>query len=228
MSGGRGFSPRPSNRTLSAMTLSFLHIIRIVVRHAPALSLYALIVVAAPATADHKPRSIAGQLLVATEAMPDPRFAETVIYMVEHDSEGALGLIVNRVMREVPVADILDGFGIDGSEATGSIRVHAGGPVMPANGFALHNGDYEAAGTVTVTAKTAFTPGIQALLDGTEGKGPAKLMFALGVSSWGPGQLERELGSGSWVVVPADDGFLFGADDDAKWARALRRRGIDL
>src|SRR4029077_19152124 len=76
-----------------------------------------------------------GQLLVATPEMRDPRFAETVIYMVKHDADGALGLVINRPLAKGPVEDLLKGFGMEGSEAKGEIIVHYGGPVSPRAGF---------------------------------------------------------------------------------------------
>ena len=64
----------------------------------------------APPVAD----GLAGKLLVATPKMPDPRFAKTVIFMVTHDASGAMGLVLNRPMGEIPVASLLEEFGIEG------------------------------------------------------------------------------------------------------------------
>ena len=85
---------------------------------------------------------LAGQLLVATEQMPDPRFFQTVIYMVRHDATGALGLVVNRPLGDVRLKDLLERSGLDGRDVTGSIRVHDGGPVERGRAFVLHTADY--------------------------------------------------------------------------------------
>ena len=78
---------------------------------------------------------LTGQLLVATPEMRDPRFAETVIYMVKHSAEGAFGLVINRPLAKGPVEDLLKGFGMDSSGAKGEIIIHYGGPVSPQRGL---------------------------------------------------------------------------------------------
>src|SRR5689334_13862853 len=62
-------------------------------------------------TADTGDRGFAGQLLVASEEMKDPRFLETVIYLVRHNAEGTLGLVINRPVAKGPIDDLLKGFG---------------------------------------------------------------------------------------------------------------------
>ncbi len=74
------------------------------------------------------PKSLAGQLLVAAPGMPDPRFAKTVIFMVRHDRDGAMGLVVNRVLGIGSAARLLEGAGIDAEDVDGDakVRVHYG------------------------------------------------------------------------------------------------------
>src|SRR5262245_9353317 len=73
--------------------------------------------------------ALAGQLLVALDELRDPRFFHTVIYMVRHGSDGAMGLVVNRPLGDVPASELLGGLGIHDDRAQGTIRVHYGGPV---------------------------------------------------------------------------------------------------
>jgi len=193
------------------------------------LAIVAAWLLAVPAAAaEEESNSVAGQLLVATEKMPDPRFAETVIYMVGHDAEGAMGVVLNLALETMPVADILRGFGEDPSGASGARRILAGGPVFPDRGFVLHSADYATEGTIAVDGDLAFTPGIRPLRDTVGGTGPAQALVFLGISSWGPGQLEGELLRAGWAVVPADAEIVFDDDLDGKWRLALSRRGIDL
>ncbi len=81
---------------------------------------------ATAAAAEEASNSVAGKLLVATEQMPDPRFAETVIYMVGHDAEGAMGVVINLALETMPVADILRGFGEDPAGLPGAQGATAG------------------------------------------------------------------------------------------------------
>jgi putative transcriptional regulator len=60
------------------------------------------------------------------------------------------------------------------------------------------------------------------------GEGPGGYLFAFGYSGWAPGQLESEIEEGSWIDVPAEDAFLFGEDDEAKWQTAVDRYSVDL
>ncbi len=100
---------------------------------------------------------LSGKLLIATPEMPDPRFAETVIFMVKHDASGAMGLVLNRPMGEIPVASLLEAFGIEGVSADGDIRLHYGGPVELNRGMVLHTADYVSDETVVVNGSVALT-----------------------------------------------------------------------
>src|SRR5215831_8311152 len=84
------------------------------------------------------PRSLKGQLLVATDAIGDPRFHHTVIYMVQHDAAGAMGVVVNKPLGEAQLASLLDRLHRDSRGVSGTIRVHYGGPVELDAGLALH------------------------------------------------------------------------------------------
>jgi len=173
-------------------------------------------------------RFLTGQMLVAVETMPDPRFAETVIYLIKHNTHGAFGLVVNRILGESEAATILEGLGEKTDGASGTIRVHSGGPVDPNHAFVLHSTDYRGEGTEAIDDRVAMTRDVQVLRDILESKGPKRSLFAFGYAGWGPGQLERELIRRDWYVAPADMDILFDRDVDTKWERALARRGIDL
>ncbi|HXV48859.1 MAG TPA: YqgE/AlgH family protein, partial [Candidatus Binatia bacterium] len=84
---------------------------------------------------------MAGKLLVASEAMKDPRFFESVIYLVKHDADGTLGLIINRPLANGPIDDLLKGFGAEATGSQSEITVHYGGPVSSRQGFLLHSDD---------------------------------------------------------------------------------------
>lgn len=176
-------------------------------------------------------KSLAGQFLVATEALRDPRFARTVIYMVRHDASGALGLVVNRPVRDVPLAPLLRQFGLDDRGVNGSIRLHYGGPVEPASGFLLHTAEYATAGTERVAgdiAVTVLSPRPEVLGEIAHGGGPRRFLFVLGYAGWGPGQLEDEIDNGAWITVPADESLLFDDDHARKWDRAMSRRRFTI
>ncbi len=172
--------------------------------------------------------SVAGQLLVATKKMGDPRFAETVIYMVKHDATGAMGVVVNLPMGEVSAADLLDQLGVESEGVSGSIRMHYGGPVEARRGFVLHSPDYVGDGTLVVDGAVAMTRDREIIRDMVSGAGPQRSLLAFGYAGWGAGQLESEFMTGSWITVPADEALVFDDDSDGKWRRAIARRAIEL
>ena len=167
-------------------------------------------------------RSVAGRLLVATEDMRDPRFAESVIYMVRHDATGALGLVVNRPLQPMSLALLLERLGMPGANAPGDVLVHWGGPVETGRAFALHTPEYRAEGTVVVKERVAFTGSRKILEAMATRAGPRRLLFAIGYAGWAPGQLEAELERGGWLTAGADEDVLFDGDHASKWRR---RRG---
>lgn len=171
---------------------------------------------------------LTGQLLVAAPSMPDPRFAETVIFMVRHDSTGAMGIVVNRPVGVAALADLLKSTGQDATGVEGDIIVRTGGPVGQELGFLLHSTDYKTEGTIQVTDRIAMSGRPEVLADVAKGKGPRRVLLAFGYAGWSPGQLESEMMEGSWVTAPADDAIVFDDADATKWQRASARRGIDL
>ena len=169
-----------------------------------------------------------GRLLVATPKLGDPRFQETVIYMVHHNRNGALGLVVNRSLGSGPMDKLLEGFGLDTEGTEGSIRIHYGGPVSPGTGFVLHSPDYHGPGTTRVPDGLAMTTQLNVLKAMAEGKGPRQSLFVLGYAGWGPGQLEGELARDDWLTAPADDNLIFSDDPDGVWDKAMAKAGIVL
>ena len=181
---------------------------------------------AVQALAEHK--SVAGQMLVASETMGDPRFAETVIYMVEHDQTGALGLVVNRPLGDAPVAEILERLELDPESAAGSIAVHTGGPVEPGRIFILHSTEVMAADSKAIADDIALTTGPEILRLLGQGAGPKQSLFFIGYAGWGPGQLDGELARADWFVIPGAMDLVFAKDPAQTWHAALQRRGVDL
>jgi putative transcriptional regulator len=179
-----------------------------------------------------EPRSqavdLTGQLLVATSEMPDPRFAHTVIYMIHHDATGAQGVVLNRPLREIPLAMLLDQMGMESKGVQETIRLYAGGPVDTLRVLVLHTAGYKSEGTLEVRNGIAVTWEPEILRAIAQGKGPRRTLFALGYAGWAPGQLEAEMKNGAWARATADEALVFDSDDGSKWDRAMARRKIDL
>jgi putative transcriptional regulator len=172
--------------------------------------------------------SLAGQLLVAGPEMGDPRFAETVIYVVAHSDKGAFGVIINQPVKSVSFAELFHLLHLDSDAGTGSLSVHYGGPVEPGLGLILHSRDVTLGDADVVAGDLAATTEPEMLRRIASGKGPSRYLFALGYAGWAPGQLETELGRSDWFVIPADPSLIFTDHPEETWKRALARRSTTL
>ena len=175
------------------------------------------------------PERFAGKLLVADASLKDPNFARSVIYLVRHDAEGAFGLIINKPLAKLPLADMLRQLDVEGSETEAELDLYFGGPVQGELGFVLHSRDFAAAkSTTTVQGGYAVSDVRQVLRAISEQKGPEKALFAVGYAGWAPDQLDAELERGDWNVIDADDALVFDLPVSEKWLVAHDRRSLKL
>ncbi|HVM40912.1 MAG TPA: YqgE/AlgH family protein [Acidimicrobiia bacterium] len=167
--------------------------------------------------------SLEGRLLVASPTLLDPNFFRAVVYVVDHDEEGALGVILNRP-SPVELDEALAGW--DGA-ASPPTRVFVGGPVQPEAAVCLAR-PRPGAGDIIGDAITLLPGGIASVdLDGD----PALVASAIeslrvfsGYAGWAAGQLDAEVDSGDWFVVDALPGDVFDPDPDDLWRRVLGRQ----
>ena len=172
--------------------------------------------------------SLTGHLLIAAPTMGDPRFAHTVILMVRHDRNGALGIVINRPIGERPLASVLEALGVKDTAVAGQVRIFAGGPVQPEIGFVVHSAEYHRSDTVDIDGRVAMTSSLEILRDIGNHRGPSKSLIAFGYAGWAPGQLEGEIAHGFWFTTPQDAKLVFDEDRDEVWDNAMKRRTQDL
>lgn len=173
------------------------------------------------------PTELAGKLLIAMPDMSDPRFAKTVIYMCAHSDEGGMGLIINKPAPDLDFDALLSQLEITSAPQMRAPDVQFGGPVEQQRGFVLHSSDYGLEeGTLKVDDDMCMTATLQVIEDIALGRGPAKAVFALGYSGWGPGQLEYEISQNGWLTCDATPELVFDTPNDKKWSGALARLGI--
>jgi putative transcriptional regulator len=165
--------------------------------------------------------SLAGQLLVAAPDQHGTAFDRTVILMVRHNKEGAVGIVINRPGARRPIAEVLAQLGGDVSGVTGEVRVFAGGPFDTVIAFAVHSGEYRHLETMDIDGRMAMSGAAEVLRDLGLGHGPRKSLIAFGYAGWAPEQLEQELANGFWLVVPEDPALVFDDDRAKVWAEAL-------
>lgn len=171
---------------------------------------------------------LAGQILIAMPSMSDPRFARTVIYLCAHNADGAMGLVLNRLIGSITFKDLLEELKVeDRPSGEASVpAIHFGGPVETGRGFVLHSADYAGPDSMPLSGAFALTATVDILKAIAAGEGPQQHLLALGYAGWGPGQLDGELQENAWLCVEADPELVFDAGLDEKWDRALAKLGI--
>lgn len=181
--------------------------------------------------ADKSTGWISGKLLVAMPSLNDKRFHKSVIFICAHDEKGAMGIIINRAIKNLAMSTLLEDLLVPviNKEETDKSTIYIGGPVETRRGFLLHSSDFFSKDTITVDKDYAVTGTIEALKDvlGNNETGPKKHLFALGYAGWDSGQLEEEIKENSWLICDADSSLIFSTDDNKKWALALQHMGID-
>ena len=176
-----------------------------------------------------------GHVLVAMPGMTDQRFARSVIYLCAHSKDGAMGLVINQRAKRVKFSDLLVQLEvIDEQEVirlpkrAGALQVLKGGPVETQRGFVLHSSDYHVEDTtMPIDKAVSLTATVDILRAIAKDAGPYQAVLALGYAGWGAGQLEKEIQQNGWLSCEADADLVFGPDLESKYARAMRKIGID-
>jgi len=177
---------------------------------------------------ENKPKDgyLTGQLLIATPAMNESYFNKTVIYILSHSAEGAMGIIVNNVIQNLSSTLIFNHLNIERGQLHKDMPIHLGGPVDSQRGFVLHTIDYTI-DTLQVTEPIALSSNLQILKDIAAGSGPNKSLLALGYAGWEAGQLENEMAENSWLTIQATEELVFDVSNQTKWDVAIKSIGIN-
>lgn len=182
-----------------------------------------MIIKAQPTGKSRPETSLAGHVLIAMPGLPDPEFANSVVYMCAHSEEGAMGIVLNRPIAAPRFADLLEQLEVKPVPPSREIALCKGGPVDNARGFVLHTSDWTGDGSVKVDEDVALTASLDILTALARGGGPRSGILALGYANWGPGQLDTEILQNSWLHAQPDHGLLFDDDHETKWARAMAK-----
>ncbi len=176
------------------------------------------------------PTSLAPAFLLSMPQLADPNFKRTVVLLVQHDADGAFGLVVNRrlettaritVNLDPPVTSDRD------------LQLWIGGPVEPQSSWILvgrvaqEADDREVYGGMRITDSLYLSRSPDLLRRLLEPDPPERARLIVGYSGWGPGQLESELESSSWLVSDVDHDLIFNTAADRMWETAIRRLGAD-
>ena len=146
---------------------------------------------------------LANQLLIAMPGMLDDQFAGTVVYLCEHNSQGAMGLVINRPTN-IDLKDLFEKIELKLEiSPLQKLPVYLGGPVQTERGFVLHPQavDLRYSSSLTVPGGLAMTTSKDVLEAVALGQGPGQFMMTLGYAGWNAGQLEDEISRNGWLNV---------------------------
>ncbi len=171
--------------------------------------------------------SLSHQFIVAMPDLNDPWFSGTVSYLFQHDQDGCMGLVINR-LTSMKLGEVFDSLDIPcDDEELRDRNVYSGGPVMPEHGFIIHHSAEGPWSSTVNNGHISITTSPDILEAIAKGRGPSDYLVCLGCSGWSPGQLEGELKGNAWLTVPGDLALIFEEGIETRYDAALKRLGID-
>ncbi|MNM75441.1 hypothetical protein D3C81_872260 [compost metagenome] len=174
------------------------------------------------------PTYLKNHFLIAMPHMADPNFAQTVTYLVEHNEQGAMGLVINRPSG-LSLSDVLEQLRPDELPPARcqAMNIFSGGPVQTDRGFVLHPTGKHYQATLEL-GDLALSTSQDVLFAIADGSGPERSLITLGYAGWDAGQLEAELSDNAWLTCPADLAVLFDTPAEQRLSAAAERLGINL
>jgi putative transcriptional regulator len=174
-------------------------------------------------------QAITNKLLVAMPDLTNGFFEKSVVLMLEHNKQGAMGLTLTHSASltlegllknlEIPIHN--DNIIIEQS-------VMVGGPVQPDRGFILHKGNQAWQSTTRLSPELSMTVSLDFLHSLANDEVDEDCEVFLGYAGWDAGQLEQELRDGHWLFVPADNRIIFDLAPEARWQAAFDTLGFDI
>ena len=172
--------------------------------------------------------NLTNHFLIAMPNMVDPNFSGSLTYICEHNDRGALGLVVNRP-GDITLGALLGQADITlNNDEWKSVPVYKGGPVQTDRGFVLHRPVGSWQSTLAVNDVAGLTTSRDVLLSMVAGKGPEKMLVAIGYAGWAAGQLEQEIKQNGWLTVEADLDVVFNMPPEARLNAAMGLLGISF
>lgn len=173
--------------------------------------------------------SLKNHFLVAMPSLEDPYFSRSLIYVCEHDSEGAMGIVVNQPST-MNVKQLLEQTDkeLTVSDDKAEEIVLAGGPVSQERGFVLHSTQQGWASSLALAPGVMVTTSKDILTAIGKNEGPDDAIIALGFAGWSKGQLEQEMQDNAWLTIEADEEILFHTPIHKKWQATVNKLGVDV
>lgn len=180
--------------------------------------------------------SLAGHFLVADLDLREPSFHRAVVLLLDHNAQGAFGIIVNRPLGLTAAQIVQDsGEPVPFPARRGKIPLYGGGPVETQAVFCLHSGlpaPWRSPATREVRPGLFFEPSFPVVRPYVTGQAPELppddtpvIRLYLGYAGWGGGQLEAEIDQGAWQVIDGRASLVFQMPPQDVWTKAMEIRG---
>lgn len=172
--------------------------------------------------------NLTDNFLIAMPTLEDPYFSHALVYVCEHNENGALGIIVNRPL-DMTLAGLFEKIEIKlDAEILAKLPVYFGGPVQLDRGFVLHRPIGQWQSTLAINSEVGLTSSRDVLASVGSAGLPSEIIVTLGYAGWDAGQLEDELAQNSWLTVPANAGILFDLPPEERLPAAMQKLGISF
>ncbi len=173
-------------------------------------------------------QSLQHHFLIAMPTLIDSFFYRSVIYICEHNEDGAMGLIINRP-TQIMLEELFTHLEIDNlAPITKTTSVLFGGPVQKEQGMIIHDSPHQWISTKALDDELYLTTSTDILETVGTPAGPDNFLITLGYAGWESGQLEQELADNSWLTVYANKDILFKMPADQRWLAAGKLLGVDM
>ena len=172
--------------------------------------------------------SLKNHFLLAMPSLNDENFSGSVVYICEHNADGAMGLIINQQL-DIPAKAVFDRLDLEQKNNRGDDLIFDGGPMQQDRGFILHStSEQKWDSTIHIGGDVSLSTSKDILGDIALGGGPKDSLITLGYSSWDAGQLEQELKENIWLTIPADSSIIFNTDCTQRAQAAAMSIGLNL
>jgi len=171
--------------------------------------------------------TLKNHFLIAMPTLTDPYFKKSVVYLCEHDTEGAMGFIINFPVK-LTVQELLDNVQTIDHQPEPPITtpVFLGGPLELERGFVLHSPLIDNSQSTELNQQLMMSNSNLVLSTlGTDHE-PEKYMVTLGYASWDSGQLEQEMNDNHWLTIESENDIIFNTPVEKRWSASLQRLGI--
>ena len=174
-------------------------------------------------------KSLQNHFLIAMPSLDDPYFSRSITYICEHNSEGAMGIVINQPSN-MNLKELLEQTDKDGTfnDSIAEQIILAGGPVSQERGFVLHSDEGDWGSSLKMAPGVVVTTSKDILSAIGHQQGPEHALIALGYAGWEAGQLEQEMQENAWLMVEADTDILFNTPMHQRWQSAVKKLGVDV